>query len=132
MKVAVPVWKHRVSPVFDTACSVLVVTVDSGKEVSRSRIELQNGSLHHRVNALTASGVDALLCGAISRPLFEMLESAGIEVTPFLSGPTEELLEAFMEGRTIDSVYLMPGCCQRRRRRRSKLNNLPIKGKETT
>ena len=132
MKVAVPEWKHRVSPVFDTARSVLVVVVDSGKEVSRSRIDLNTGSIHERVSALTAEGVDVLLCGAISVPLHEMLECAGIEVTPFLSGPIENLLEAFMEDRITDPLYLMPGCCQRRRRRRSKRKFTTIKRGETT
>ena len=132
MKVAVPEWEHRVSPVFDTARSVVVVAVDSRREVSRSRIELNKGSLHDRVDALRAGGVDVLLCGAISRPLYEMLESAGIEVTPFLSGQIEELLQAFMEDRITDPLYLMPGCCQRRRRRRSKGKQRTTERKETT
>ena len=117
MKVAVPEWKKRVSPVFDTARCVLVVVVDTRKEVRRDRIELRNGSFHDRVEALTGAGVDVLLCGAISRPLYEMLESAGIEVTPFLSGSIEEVLEAFMEERITDPRFLMPGCCGKNRRR---------------
>lgn len=132
MKVAVPEWKDRVSPVFDTARSVVVVGVESRREVTRTRIGFNQGSLQDRVNALTAGGVDVLLCGAISRPLCEMLESAGIRVTPFLSGTVEELLEAFMDGRISDPLYLMPGCCHRRRQRRSKWKNRTIKGKETT
>jgi len=130
VKVAVPEWKERVSPVFDTARSVLVVNVDARKEVGRSRIELRNGPLQDRVSALTASGVTVLLCGAISRPLYDMLESAGIEVTAFLSGPTEVLLEAFMEERITDPRFLMPGCCGKRRRRNRGRRNRSREGKE--
>ena len=130
MKVAVPEWKDRVSPVFDTARSVLVVVVDTHKEVRRDRIELRKGPLHGRVEALTNSGVDVLLCGAISRPLYDMLETAGIEVTPFLSGSTEEVLEAFMEERIADPRWLMPGCCGKIRRRQRGRRNRLCKGKE--
>ncbi len=130
VKVAVPEWKKRVSPVFDTARSVLVVDVDARKEVGRSRIELGNGPLQDRVSALIASGVTVLLCGAISRPLYDMLESAGIEVTAFLSGPTEVVLEAFMEERITDPRFLMPGCCGKKRRRNRGRRNRVREGKE--
>jgi predicted Fe-Mo cluster-binding NifX family protein len=132
VKVAVAEWQRRVSPVFDTARSVIVVGVDARGETARTRIALDRGSLHDRVNALTAGGVDVLLCGAVSRPLYEMLECAGIDVTPFLSGTVEELLEAFIAGRISDPQYTMPGCCHRRRRRRSKWTNRTTKGKEAT
>jgi predicted Fe-Mo cluster-binding NifX family protein len=132
VKVAVPEWNERVSPVFDTARSVLVVDIDDRTVVSRSRIELQNGPLHDRVGALTAGGVDVLLCGAVSRPLYEMLETAGIDVTPFLSGPVEVLLQAFIEDRISDPLFLMPGCCRRRRRRWGKRRNQTMKEGETT
>ena len=130
MKVAVPEWKDRVSPVFDTARSVLVVLVNTRKEVRRDHIELRKGSLHGRVEALTNSGVNVLLCGAISRPLYDMLETAGIEVTPFLSGPIETVLEAFMEERISDPRLLMPGCCGKRRRRQRERRNRPRERKE--
>ena len=130
MKVAIPVWKERVSPVFDTARSVLVVVVEIRTEVTRSLIELRKGSLHDRVEALTDNGVNVLLCGAISRPLYDMLETAGIEVTPFLSGPTERVLEAFMEERISDPRFLMPGCCGKTRRRKRERRNRLRKGKE--
>jgi predicted Fe-Mo cluster-binding NifX family protein len=114
MKVAIPIWKERVSPVFDTAESLLVVSIDGAHEESRYRIELVSRSLPVRTKRLTANGVDVLICGAISRDLFDMLEAAGIKVMPFLSGQAETLLTAFMENRISDPQYLMPGCCGKR------------------
>jgi len=35
MKVAIPIWNGRVSPVMDTACRLLVVDFADGREVSR-------------------------------------------------------------------------------------------------
>lgn len=131
MRIAVPIWKDRVSPVFDTAGTLLVVDVDGGREVSRRRIDLSSNPPHDRVKRLTAAGVDILLCGAISRPLFEMLVAAGVEVTPFLSGEIEALLRTAVERGTIDRRFLMPGCGGWGRRRRLRRRNGTGKGKVT-
>ena len=119
MKVVVPIWNGRVSPVFDTAGVLLAVEFENGLEVSRYRIEMRNESISYRVKKLKDSEADVLLCGAISRPLFDMLTAAGIKVTPFLSGNVESLLTAFVEDKLADTRYLMPGCCGWRRQKRT-------------
>jgi predicted Fe-Mo cluster-binding NifX family protein len=121
MRIAIPISRGRVSPVFDTAGVLMVVTVEDGQEISRSRVDLQDLGVPARVNQLTSSGVKVLLCGAISQPLYDMLEVAGIEVTPFLSGDVEVLLNAYCEEMISDPRFLMPGCggskrCRQRRR----------------
>jgi predicted Fe-Mo cluster-binding NifX family protein len=121
MRVAIPIARGRVSPVFDTAGVLLVVAIDDGREVSRSRIDLQNLTAPDRVNRLTSSDVEVLLCGAISQPLYDMLEIAGIEVMPFLSGDVEVILSAYADKMISDPRFLMPGCggtkrCRQRRR----------------
>jgi predicted Fe-Mo cluster-binding NifX family protein len=117
-RVAISAWRDRVSPVFDTAGNVLVVDVDGSISADRIMVELPNGPVQSRVTSLAENGVDVLLCGAISRPLHEMLEAAGIAVTPFLVGPVEELIQAFVDDRLSESRFIMPGCCGGRRRKR--------------
>ena len=92
MIVAIPAWSGRVSPVFDTASRLLVADIDAGGEVDRRLIDLGNGSAHERVKRLTSAGIDVLLCGALSRPLFDMLEAAGLQVVPFLSGSVDDYM----------------------------------------
>lgn len=132
MKIGVPIWAGRVSPVFDTAETLLVVNVDGGRQVSRERVGLPKGPLHDRVNRLAASEIDVLLCGAISRPLYDMLVAAGIDVNPFLSGEVDALLESALQRGTIDRRFLMPGCGGRGRRRRSGRHRARGKGKVST
>ena len=96
----------------------MVVNIDGAQETTRDRIEIHDLSLPDRVNRLTSSGIEVLICGAISEPLYDMLELAGIEVTPFLSGDAEGLLNAFIEERISDPRFLMPGCRGIKRRRR--------------
>lgn len=117
MKVAIPVFRERVSPVFDTAAHLRVLEFDGPRETSRYHLEIKSGSLPGRVDVLSTNGVDVLLCGAVSRPLFDMLELAGIRVEPFLSGTVDSVLRAYAEDRLSDPRFRMPGCCERRRRR---------------
>ncbi len=131
MRIAIPISRGRVSPVFDTAGVLLVVTIDDDHETSRARIDLQNITLPDRVNRLTSSHVEVLLCGAISQPLYDMLEVAGIEVTPFLSGDIEVLLNAYVEEMISDPRFLMPGCGGTKRCRQRRRMNRRIERKET-
>ncbi len=120
MRIAIPVWGERISPVFDTAEQLLVVDFVGREEIARHRLELADGSLSTRLERLKSSGPEVLLCGAISRPLVDLLDAAGIEVIPFLAGNITDLLEAYLEDRLPDPRYLMPGCGGRKRQRRNR------------
>ena len=117
MKVAVPAWNDRVSPVFDTARRLLLVEFEDGIEVARAENAIGQVPLPRRAAALAELNVDVLLCGAVSRPLSAMLSGAGITVVPFVTGGIDEVLDAFVEGRLPDPRLCMPGCRGRRFRR---------------
>jgi predicted Fe-Mo cluster-binding NifX family protein len=116
MKLAIPTWNSRVSPVFDVAQRLLVVTLDGDGEVGRAEAAIQETQLADRAKRVTQLGVDVLICGAISMPLEAMLVSTGMRVIPHTCGTVEEVLQAFASGRLTDETFLMPGCCGRRRR----------------
>lgn len=109
MRVAIPIWRNRISPVFDTAQRLAVYeTVDSSAGAMEEVTLFPMPRM--RVNQLAQAGVETLICGAISRPLATMLSAAGIRVIPFVTGEADEILKAFAEGRLADSEFLMPGC----------------------
>lgn len=85
MKVAVPDWEGRVSPVFDVARQVLLVDLDGDENHGRRYVE-SLGSLgpHDRARRLAELGVDVLVCGAISWPLETLLTASGIRVVPLV------------------------------------------------
>ena len=116
MRVAIPTWSARVSPVFDVAKHLLLVDFDGEAEAGRQEAAIEEPELGARTRRVAKLGVDVLICGAISAPLEAMLVSAGVRVIPHTCGPTEEVLRAFARGRLPDEAFLMPGCCRRRRR----------------
>lgn len=119
-RVAISAWQDRISPVFDTAGGVLVVDVDGSFPTDRIAVVLPEGPVQTRVTSLAENGVEVLLCGAISKPLHEMLEAVGIAVTPFLLGSVDDVIRAYIEDRLSEPRYIMPGCGRRRRQRRGR------------
>jgi len=110
MKIAIPTWNGRVSPVFDTASRLLVVDGEEGVETARFETDISEQFLPSKIMRLTGLGIDALICGAISRPLTYMVTTAGIKLIPWISGQIEDVLQAFLAGTLFDPRFIMPGC----------------------
>ena len=116
MKVAIPYWQGRVSPVLDVAGRLLVVDLEAGREASRQDAQLVAAGPMGRAPELRQAGAEVLICGAISRQLEMALQSVGVAVIPHTCGPVDEVLAAFIGGELDQDAFLMPGCCGRRRR----------------
>jgi predicted Fe-Mo cluster-binding NifX family protein len=110
MKVAIPVWEDKVSPVFDTATRLLVLQVENNREAGRFETLLEHKDLGRRCALVQGLGIDVLICGAISRHFSGMLAAGGVDVIAWISGPAQEVIDAFMAGSLLDSRFLMPGC----------------------
>ena len=123
MKIAIPVWDNRISPVFDTASRLLIVEVEDQKEASRFETALDDQELSRRCLRIQGMEIDMLICGAISRPFLRMLATLGIDVVPGISGHPEEVLEAYLQGTLFHSRFLMPGCRRNRIRQRKGLRS---------
>jgi predicted Fe-Mo cluster-binding NifX family protein len=109
MKVALPVWQGRLSSVFDFAHKLLVVEFEKGREKSRQEIILVEQNGPNRAATLKQLGVSVLICGAISRPLAEMINGSGIQVLPFVKGSAEQIMNAYKTGQLSQPQYILPG-----------------------
>ena len=110
MKIAIPVWNGFVSSVFDFAHSLLVVDLNGKQETNRLQIQLEQQTIPQWVNQLLGSGINVIICGAISRPLAATLTASNIKVIPFVSGSVDEVLEAYLGNRLAEPQFLQPGC----------------------
>jgi len=118
MRIAVPVWHDRVSPVFDVAGRLLLIDVEGDAEVRRSELAVAEQDPALRTGALVEHGVDVLICGAVSAALEAMLSEAGVRVVSQVCGDFEVVVAAFRRGALDGREFVMPGCCARRRQRR--------------
>jgi len=122
MKIAIPIWGDKVSPVFDTALRLLVVEVKDRKEISRFVYYIGDEDLMRRCQHIRTLNVDILICGAVSYTFLQMLQSLGLEVIQQISGQVEEVLKAYLKGNIYNTKYLMPGCKRYRSRHGKRIN----------
>lgn len=116
--IALAVWGDLISPVFDSARTILLAQVEDGKVVS-TRTEPMGPELpYSRASRLSEWGTQVLICGAISTDFSRTLEVSGIEVIGFVSGNARQVLEAYLRQMPIGQAFRMPGCLGQGRRRR--------------
>ncbi len=127
MKIALPVWQGRISPVFDTAGLLRIVEFRNREEVKRWETPIGEDSFAGRVDLMRRLGVEVLLCGALSRPLAGLIVSQGITLVPWLAGDADQIVRSYLQKGEPDLRYIMPGCMPghgrgggRRRRRRGR------------
>lgn len=110
MRIAIPIWENKISPLLDTASRLLIVEVEEQSVASRFEIYLDEQDMSRRCFRIRGMEVDILICGAISHHFARMLTGSGIDVIPEISGQAEEVLTAYLQGDLFNSKFLMPGC----------------------
>ena len=116
MKIAIPTFATRVSPRFDCARSVLMVTIDEGGAPERQEFAARDWALHERIHRLLELGVDTVICGGIDRWTTMALQSAGVTIYGWVAAEVEDALTALLNG-DLDAEAAMQcgGRCRCRR-----------------
>ena len=98
MKIAIATFDTRVSPRFDCAQSVLVITIDEGEPPERQQLAVGQWAPHERINRLLELDVDTVICGGIDRWSVASLQSAGVTIYGWVTGEVEDALAALLRG----------------------------------
>ncbi len=109
MKIAVPIWENRISPVLDAASRLLIIEIEDQREAFRFETLLDEHDTYRRCLRIQGLGIDTMICGAISCPFLRLLMASDIKIIYGISGITEEVLEAYFEGTLNHERFLMPG-----------------------
>ena len=109
MKLAIPEWEGRVSPVFDSARHLWVVRIEDGREISRGRVVLEAVDPLRKARQVYRLGVDTLICGAISRLPRMVLSSTGVTIHSSICGAIDAVIQAFCSDCLADEHFRMPG-----------------------
>jgi predicted Fe-Mo cluster-binding NifX family protein len=115
MKTAFAYWDNRIAPVFDTARQIHVVEVQRGTR-QRGASNTIGRYVCPKGASIVELGDGVLVCGAISRPMYEMVVAYGIQVVPLVAGDLREVIQAWLKGDLGFDAFAMPGCRGRRRR----------------
>ena len=115
MKIAIPVWEGRISPVLDTADRFLVFTTREGIIVSSNEIYIGGKNLPEKARDIKHNA-DILICAALSQLIESCLISLGVEVRGWVMGNPERLVELYARGDVPGTELYMPGCGKRHSR----------------
>lgn len=119
MRTALAIWNGRISPVFDVSRQILLLDIENGTIVAKSSQRLDEHDPVRRAARLSEMGVETLLCGAISKPLANLLTAYGIKIISFIAGNVEEVISAYLAGDLPNPTMVMPGCRIRCRKLRN-------------
>lgn len=125
MIIAIPLFGSRVSPRFDHAHTILLVTVDGGKIAGMERCSMGGQNSLARVNWLCQRGVDVVICGGISQFSLRSLTRRGLRVFPWVTGDIEDVIGLLLSGQLRSGLVVGPGGRCRRWRRRGKWEGAP-------
>ena len=108
MRIAIPIWEDRISPVFDAATRLMILEIESNKELGRLEIAMDaEEELHNRFKLIDELDIDCIICGAISRSFLEKLNGLGIKIIYGISGKVDDVLSAYLNNKPFE--FLMPG-----------------------
>ena len=110
MKVAVTVWKERISPVFDASRRLLIAKIKNTRVTDRSYVIFDPGSPSNLARTLSELDVTVLICGAVSQIPANTIVAGGITLIPFIAGEVDRVLKVYAEGSSLSPSFVMPGC----------------------
>lgn len=110
LKIAVTVWGHRVSPVFDSARTLLIAEIDGTTLVGTSQLTFDPERPLELLQMLRTQQVMLIICGAVSEGPAAMIEAAGVELIPFIAGDVRVILDHYLQGQPFGAEFRMPGC----------------------
>lgn len=99
MKLALTVWESRISPLFDSARMLLIADIESSRVAEKHLERFDCDSAFSRAEKLNDLGVNLLICNGISTAFANLIEAYRIKIIPFVAGPLDEVLEAYLAGR---------------------------------
>ena len=124
MRIAIPIFRSRISPVFDFSTQVLIVDADKGKDAGRKESALLGLGPCERGKLLKDEDVNLLICAGVSISLHRMIINEGIRIIPGIVGEVDDVIDAYRTEGLKEKRFLMPGCCRCRRRKRFRMGHI--------
>lgn len=109
VKLAVTVWGNRISPVFDSASTLLVAEITDKKISGQYYTAFDPQSPADLVHTLKKHHVTTLVCGAISKTPASLMMDRHIHLIPFVTGNVREFLDSFARDQIVAKKHRMPG-----------------------
>jgi predicted Fe-Mo cluster-binding NifX family protein len=98
MKLAIALFKGRISPRFDVCPEIWIVELKNGEVISQEKWPIESFNLQEKLDQLTSRRVDKVICGGIDSFCLDQLTNRGIAVIHNVAGEAVDTLNLFMRG----------------------------------
>lgn len=113
LKLAVTIWGNRISPVFDSARTLLVAEIENGTIHKQFYTSFDPESPVNLRSTLTSLHIDTLVCGAISQKPADLISDQNIHLISFVTGNVQQFLDSFAGCQIVEKKHMMPGFTHR-------------------
>ena len=107
IRIAIPVFNSRISPVLDACTQIGIFDCEQKKEINRQTIWVDGFSLAERLASLVKLGVNVVICCGISDVLHNLLKGKNIRVIAGRVGEIEQVVDAFLCNQLDNECFLM-------------------------
>jgi len=94
--IAVTMFDGRVSPRFDCAESLMVITAEGPHIVGIATVRCPGEEPSEKVRLLDRLGVDVLICGGLTQECRRQLEATHVALVPWARGEIGEVVHRFL------------------------------------
>lgn len=109
IRIAIPIFQYRVSPVLDTCTRLLIIDYEGQAEIDRREVVFDMYSSSERLEIVKKLNTDAIICCGISERFDRMLKAAGIRLICGIAGDVQQVANAFLYNRLDAPCFRMPG-----------------------
>ena len=97
MKIAIPLFKKRISPNFGSSTKFFLADIEGAKVCRETTLEMRGKSPMETVRLLVDLGVEKIICGGIQKHYKEWLISKGLIVVDNQKGNAMEVIHNLLE-----------------------------------
>ncbi len=109
IRIAIPIFMDRVSPVLDTCTQIMLVDFNQNSEAGRTQFGMEGTTLFERVIFFKRIGVQTIICSTLSDSFHHMLQDAKIDLVCGIAGVVDEIIQAYGSGSLQQKRFQMPG-----------------------
>ena len=107
MDICIAGYQNRVATLLETATELRLYTLEDGRVVRSGMTAMPTAGAASLPAYLKTMGVDIVICGGLSTAVRNGFEAMGIRIIPWVKGPIEAVLAAYLEDQ-MDQM-IMPG-----------------------
>ena len=109
LRVGIPIFESRVSPVLDACNRMLLIDFEGGREIKRMEISLEKTNLIERIDVFTRWGIQQIICSGVSDLMCKYLVAKKIKLISGVAGELDKIIHAYICNRLNDACFKMPG-----------------------